>query len=57
MPRVVVKAKSGMPVFLDEKDAAAFESGQKKTARGERPENATQRASAIVSKLLEMAKK
>ena len=49
--RVIMKANSGMPVFLNAKDVPAFVQGQKKLAQGERPENADQKASELLQKL------
>ena len=55
-----------MPLFLlpantmanaHEKDAAAFEDGQKRLQNGEQPANAQQRTSEILSLLRKMAKK
>lgn len=57
MSRVVLKTQTGAPAFLDEKDAAAFEEGQKRLQNGEQPANAQQRTSEILSLLRKMAKK
>ena len=53
--RVMVKAKNGMPVWLPEDQEEAFQKGQELLEKGQRPENAEQKESELLSLLLEKA--